>query len=268
MKNSVKKGMQLVIGLVIAFSFVQCNKAETKITDTPLSSKTTAVNQFDEATSAEASTESMETVIECIYTCLNAMPIEELSEAEINTLTFMREEELLAHDIYVFMYNAYNLPVFNNISKSETIHSIAMKAMLEKYGLTDPAASHEPGVFANPAIQELYNGLLTQGLLSINDALVVGETIEDYDIADIISHLSEGIDNQDVLFVLEQLNKGSRNHMRAFYAHLQYRDITYTPQFVSIDIYNQIVSSDWEVGTGFCVCNCSQTNSLENAQTE
>jgi hypothetical protein len=268
MKNQMKKLAVLIVGLVTVFSFIQCTKAEDTTPTTTETAKSTALVLIDQISESENAAESVDDIIACVYTCVNGMPVEELSEAEVNTLNFMREEEFMAHDIYVNLFAAYNLPVFNNISNSETIHTTAIKALMEKYGLADPAADHQTGVFVNQDIQGLYDALLQQGLLSINDAVVVGATIEDYDIADLLSHITEGTDNEDILFVLQQLYRGSRNHMRAFYAHMTYRDITYVPQYISLELYNQIVGSAWEVGNGFCSCSATENNPLFILQTQ
>ncbi|MBU2465916.1 MAG: DUF2202 domain-containing protein, partial [Bacteroidetes bacterium] len=142
-----------------------------------------------------------------------------------------------------------------NISKSETFHTSMILALLQKYGIEDPAANHQSGVFVDPELQEYYDQLMALGNTSLNDAIIVGATIEDLDIADLVSHLEEDVDNEDISFVLTQLSKGSRNHLRAFNAHLTFRNLTYNAQFISQEYYDEIVQSDWEVGGGICgVC--------------
>ncbi len=269
MKKQMNLAALTLMVLFTVISFTQCSKADESASTSLTTTKTSiVVDMMDQLVAEEVSPATTDDVIDCIYTCLNSMPVQDLSEGEMNALTFIREEELLAHDIYVALYEAYNLPVFNNISKSENIHTTAILALIEKYSLTDPAADHQAGVFVNQDIQNLYNALLTQGMLSLNDGLVVGATIEDYDIADLIVHLGDGTDNEDMLYVMQQLYKGSRNHLRAFHAHLQFRNIPYTPQFIDLNLYNDIVNSDWEIGNGFCFCNQTETNSLENVQTQ
>jgi len=95
--------------------------------------------------------------------CINSLPVEPLSEAEIKALNVMREEELLAKDVYVLLYSIYNVPVFSNISKAETQHALAISSLLQKYNLPDPAINHVAGVFENTALQTLYNSLVAQG---------------------------------------------------------------------------------------------------------
>ena len=62
-----------------------------------------------------------------------------LDEAEIAGLKFMREEEKLAHDVYVTMFNTWGAQVFANIAESETEHTEAVLGQIELYGVEDPA---------------------------------------------------------------------------------------------------------------------------------
>ena len=45
-----------------------------------------------------------------------------LSQEEISDLKFLREEEKLARDVYLFSYNKYQISIFNSISQSEQKH--------------------------------------------------------------------------------------------------------------------------------------------------
>ena len=51
----------------------------------------------------------------------------------------MREEEKLAHDVYVTLYEAWDLRVFNNIAGAEQKHTDATAYWLDYYGIEDPA---------------------------------------------------------------------------------------------------------------------------------
>jgi len=184
------------------------------------------------------------------YACIYTFPSEELSAGEIEALNLMREEELLARDVYVTMYAKYHIPIFNNISKSENHHTGAIKALLDKYELPDIAENHTAGVFVNQDLQALYNALITQGLVSLNEALTAGATIEDMDIQDLINLVDDTVDNADIEFVFNELQRGSRNHLRSFNMLLSKRGITYVPQFISLEYFNEIISSPHETGSG------------------
>lgn len=80
-----------------------------------------------------------------------------LSESEEAGLVYMREEEKLAHDVYVTLYQKWGLPTFNNIASSEATHTLAVKALLDRYGISDPSAGKKIGEFANPDLQGLIN---------------------------------------------------------------------------------------------------------------
>lgn len=182
--------------------------------------------------------------------CIDSFAVEPLSSTEISSLNAMREEELLAMDIYTNMYALYKIPVFNNISKSELQHASAVKSLLNKYGLPDVAADHIAGVFADSGLQTLYNALLAKGKVSLTDALMVGATIEDLDINDLQNHIANDVDNQDILFVYNNLERGSRNHMRAFYRILSNRGTIYVPQYISQEYLTNIINGSQETGSG------------------
>ena len=55
-----------------------------------------------------------------------------LSQTEINDLKFLREEEKLAHDVYLFSFEKYQINIFNSISQSEQTHTESVLALLNK----------------------------------------------------------------------------------------------------------------------------------------
>ncbi len=166
----------------------------------------------------------------------------ELSAEESAALLYMREEEKLAHDVYVTLYAQWGLPLFQNISQSEQAHTDAVKALLDRYGLSDPALG-DVGVFTNPDLQALYNDLVAQGSASLADALKVGAAIEEIDILDLQEDLSL-TDNADIQQIFTNLLNGSYNHLRAFVTTLNNQaGEVYQPQYLSADAYQAILSS-------------------------
>jgi hypothetical protein len=142
-------------------------------------------------------------------------PAAALSSLEKQDLTFMREEEKLARDVYLALYEQWGLTPFSNISSSEQQHMNAMLQLLKKYRLPDPAAGLVLGEFANMELQVLYNSLIEQGARSDVDALQVGGIIEETDILDLQGAIARN-DNTDIDTVYGRLQCGSRNHLRAF----------------------------------------------------
>jgi hypothetical protein len=171
-----------------------------------------------------------------------------LTSEEISGLRFMREEEKLAHDVYVTLATQWGLPIFANIGRSETTHTEAVKALLDRYHLDDPASGKEIGVFENPELQNLYTDLIAQGSRSLTDALLVGATIEDMDIVDLQIRIAQ-TDRPDIQLVYENLMKGSRNHLRAFSSVLaRQTGKIYEPQYLDQTQYEAIVHSEVERG--------------------
>jgi len=178
---------------------------------------------------------------------LESVEISSLSDAEAEGILLMREEEKLARDVYLTLYDKWGLRTFTNIAGAESTHMDAMGILLERYNLDDPIKSDSVGVFTNPEMQNLYNTLVAQGSESFNAALNVGATIEDLDIYD-LERLIEDTDNNDLKIVYQNLLKGSRNHMRAFDMQLSRNGVDYQAQYISDENLSIILKTDMERG--------------------
>ncbi len=171
---------------------------------------------------------------------VSTLPAENLSPDEIDGILYMREEEKLARDVYLTLYNATGLRVFENIARSEQTHMDAVLNLIEKYNLTDPAEDKGIGEFTNPEIQALYDQLVSRGETSNIEALKVGALIEEVDIKDLEEWLSK-TDNEDIKLVFESLMAGSENHLRAFTRVLvNSYGVEYSPQVLSEGEYRSI----------------------------
>ncbi|MEN8247624.1 MAG: DUF2202 domain-containing protein [Bacteroidota bacterium] len=168
----------------------------------------------------------------------------EVSEEENLGLEYMREEEKLARDVYITLFEMYNNTVFNNISKAEQQHMDRILTLLEKYNITDPSLPNV-GEFSNTTLQGLYDDLIIQGSESEEAALIVGATIEDLDIKDLNEFKAETTD-PEIIKIYNALTCGSRNHMRAFTSRLDSLGLEYVPQFISQEEYDAIISGEGE----------------------
>jgi len=178
------------------------------------------------------------------------LPMEDLSEAEAAALTWMVEEEKLARDVYLALYEKWEIPAFANIAQSEQRHMDAVGSLLTKYSLSNPTEGLDQGSFQNPELQDLYNSLVASGSESVEQAIRVGCTIEDLDIKDLNERLEE-TDNQDITLVFGNLKRGSENHMRAFSSLLAvYGFEPYEAQFLSQEEIDEILASAPSKGMG------------------
>lgn len=157
-------------------------------------------------------------------------------------LLYVREEEKLARDVYLFLYDQWNLQVFQNIADSEQTHMNTVKSLLETYGLPDPAADLQAGQFADETLQALYDQLIAQGRLGLSEALKVGAAIEEVDILDLQSRLDSDLPD-DVRLAYENLLSGSYNHLAAFTSTLERQTgEIYEPQYLTLEAYEQAIS--------------------------
>jgi len=189
-----------------------------------------------------------------------------LTEAEIEGLVEMREEEKLARDIYLSSFGIYQYQLFSNIAKSEDSHTSAVLRLINGYGLSDPALP-EMGQFNNPLFTDLYTQLKTQSSISLAEALKTGAFIEEYDIADLI-RLIGNTQNKDLLNVYSNLLGGSKNHLRAFAKALTQQGYEYTPQILDEGQYFKILSESGTSGRGNKKGGNTQTqNNYKNSNT-
>lgn len=136
------------------------------------------------------------------------------ADATEEQLVYLIEEEKLAHDVYSAMFDLWGSRVFGNILQSEATHQSQVLTVMETRDIDDPRSA-KAGVFVNADLQSLYNELIAKGSMSAVDAYEVGVAIEELDIDDITKMLATAKD-ADVIAMMENLRKGSENHLRAF----------------------------------------------------
>lgn len=133
-------------------------------------------------------------------------------------LAYLIEEEKLAHDVYTAMYELWGARAFGNILNSEANHQDQVLSVMNTFAVEDPRSS-DLGVFTDPELQKLYDDLIAKGSKSLLDAYEVGVAIEELDIADLTDMLSTATD-PTVIAMMENLRRGSENHLRAFNSKL------------------------------------------------
>ncbi len=161
---------------------------------------------------------------------IETLPKEDLTEEEISSLVFMWNEEKLAKDLYYKLaetYSEYKVSqaFYNIATRSETVHQEAVEILLDKYQISvddlpynpdrDLNNDYPPGTYSLDEIQNLYDQLLNQGLISIEEALKVGCIVEVTDVNDLNERI-DIVDNQDIINLFEFLRQGSYNHYWAF----------------------------------------------------
>ena len=180
-----------------------------------------------------------------------------ISDEEKAGLVKMREEEKLAFEVYTFLDEKWNHQVFNNIKQSESRHGDFVKGLLDQYNIKDPYIQSK-GKYVNVEMQKLYKELTTKGSQSLKDAFIVGAIIEDMDIADLDKLMASGT-NKDLLEVYDNLNRGSRNHMRAFSRQLDMLNVVFTPAYINKERYDSILNGEHEEGS---YCQTSDSKCL------
>ena len=203
--KSIRKQMIKIVGISILAVFVlqacamptstttqSIINAEGQLTD-PNSDSTEADNaetieesQSELTSPGTPSTESEEINTETAMVDETNVTLENgLTQAEFDSLVYMREEEKLARDVYLALYDIWGLPLFQNIANSEQTHTDSVENLLISFNIPDPADDSPMGVFVNEDLQSLYDELTILGGQSLADALKVGAAIEEIDILDL-----------------------------------------------------------------------------------
>lgn len=171
----------------------------------------------------------------------NTSPV--LSEAELATLLFTREEEKLAHDVYIYAFETYGISIFQNIANSESQHVAAVLNLMSSYSVADPlSGSSVLGQFTDANLLQLYKELTSRVDQSLEEAVLVGLLIEDMDILDLQMAIAE-TQQSSLINVYSQLQCGSENHMRSFNNQATLLEVEYTPAYISQSEFDTIINS-------------------------
>jgi hypothetical protein len=176
---------------------------------------------------------------------LNSIDKATISQTEIDSIIWMREEEKLAKDVYTTLGQVWGINIFTNISSAEQTHTDSVETLIDRYGLEDPITDETIGIFKNETFSKLYQDLVKQGSSSLVEALKVGALIEELDIKDLQERVTT---TADIDLVFQNLERGSRNHLRAFTRQLSQQGENYVPIYISQSEFDEIIGSEVERG--------------------
>jgi hypothetical protein len=140
-----------------------------------------------------------------------------LTPAQKTTLQSMAEEEKLAGDLYQAFADRYPAVIFDRIGAAEDQHLAVVRALLTRYGLSDPTSGKAAGQFATASVQATYDRLLTQGQAGQTAALSVGQQMEQASIA-ALQQAAVGLEAPDAVLVYQHLLTASQHHLAMFVA--------------------------------------------------
>jgi hypothetical protein len=184
---------------------------------------------------------------DALSVALDALPLGQLTESEVEAIWYLREVEKLARDVMRVFEEEQDVKVFGRVAESEDSHTEAIKALIDRYNLWDPSSVTWEGYYNNEELLALHRQFVRQGESSLADALRVGATIQEISILDLREYRAE-TDDKDLQMVYENLLRASRNHLRIFAAQLQDRGETYERAHLGQNLFDEIVSTPPEAG--------------------
>ncbi|MDP3452977.1 MAG: DUF2202 domain-containing protein [Bacteroidales bacterium] len=169
----------------------------------------------------------------------------ELTANEIEFLYAVREDEKLARDVYTYFFDKFELAPFSRIAKAEANHIAAVERLFYFYSISYPAVA-PMGEFNDADRKAYYESLINKGDTAL-EAYKATAYLEEKDVADYTLVLGS-IQNPNIKMVIENLIKGSSNHLRASVRQVNALGGTYAPAFLTQEKYDQIVNSSFQNG--------------------
>lgn len=224
----------LIILITLSFYITGCNSEDTGgvTTDTDVS---TSTDDLTIDVSAD----------DAVLDDVSTTETDGLDATEASHLTFMREEEKLARDVYLTLANLYpDQRVFSQIAtRAEQTHTDTMRDRLDQFNLPDPNPNTNNlpsslGVFTGDEwgwyFMDKFALLTAKGEVSELDALYVGAFIEELDMHDIavcpqvmidrgfsspcgLEYTDEGA----LQTAYSALISGSESHLRAYVGQIE-----------------------------------------------
>jgi len=164
-----------------------------------------------------------------------------LDDNQKYSLAYMWNEERLAQDLYLNLYNVNSdaIQLYNIALKSEAYHIELVENLVKAYdlnitNLVDYTQNYSEaelkampaGTYGVTAIQDLYNTLYNNGAASVQASLEVGCMVEVTDIDDLDKYIIDAKENQALIDTFNLLKDGSYSHYWAFDRALKNLGIT------------------------------------------
>lgn len=195
----------------------------------------------------------MKTLITLTLAVLLSLPVlaqntESLSESEKSSLTYMAQEEKVAEDFYLEMYNTHGLSFFRSISKSESKHKELILQVMSKFGVPGPLSGEysTAGKFKDKELQDLYTDLLRKGSYSVLDGLIQSARFEEKDIQD-LGRFMESSSNEYVVSTFSKLKKVSENHLKVIVNNVKSRGADYVPATLTTEEFDKIMNDSFGI---------------------
>ncbi len=241
-----------IIGILFLATFF--SSCENKNYNDRSTEYTTVLDVQDDGTSAIITSDLKSVTLDT--------PVTSSSDEEL--LLHMKDEEKLARDVYYTLYLKWGNQIFNNIAAAEQKHLDAIMLLIDNYSdlLVEEG---DAGQYENEEFLQLFNELTARGSESVEEAYSVGALIEELDIYDLDNFLTQTT-NENMILVFENLLRGSRNHLRAFYRNLETLGLTYTPSYLDDIAFADIVSSPMEQGKRYAKQNGKRYGNGGNGQ--
>lgn len=184
-----------------------------------------------------------------------------LTTDEIEFIYAVREDEKLAHNLYIYFVTQYpTARQLANIGNAEINHITTIERVFTYYEIDFPTLG-QPGVFTDENRQAIYTRLTAQGS-TLHEAYQVMAALEEENIV-IYSKVASELTNPNLQLIINNLAQSSENHFKVLVNQITAWGSIYTPTLLEASQYEEILDSVFQPGNcyGMQGQNSQNTNS-------
>lgn len=164
-----------------------------------------------------------------------------LTTLEIKNLLNINEGEKLSRDVYTKMSSLWNDELFVSLREQEEEHKKEIETLLTRYLLGSYVSLGAEGEFNSADTKQLYLEIITEGELSIINALTVSAKTEELEIRDL--RIAQSLSQRaDILGIYQKLESHSKENLKLINQHLiDQTGTSYLPKFLTTEEFAEIV---------------------------
>lgn len=165
---------------------------------------------------------------------------EHLSNEEKESVKYVVESEKLSRDMYLKLYEIWELEIFNASHKIDITHFNAIKLFAINEKIVEEGFNGKPGVYSSPYFNRLYKDFSETANKSFYDALYVAATMEEMAIFDIMEY-EVNTKNKELAKLLLDLKYGAMGNLRKLNKEILKYGVSYEGKYLEPALLKRIL---------------------------
>jgi hypothetical protein len=159
-------------------------------------------------------------VLLCLYMSLISTDViggSALSDAESKAVVTALNTSKLGFDVYLDFFKTWDKQVFAGTSVAQKRNMSAVASVMDSYGIDIPLELNSPGSFSLPGYSAMYNGYISSGAASVEEAYRAAVDMETLCIGELSAMLSDPhVSTPEIRRLLNKLLNTSQENLEKF----------------------------------------------------